>query len=305
MTDPSARQDWLTVRIAASARQVEAFEVALFELGAVAITLLDAEDNPVHEPGPGEVLLWPNVVIEALFDAKEQHERIRDGLTAEGLAFDPAQFAAATLAGQDWERAWMDEFKPMRFGQGLWICPSHIEPDPAWPRVIRLDPGLAFGSGTHPTTALCLEWLDGHDSRGQSVLDFGCGSGILAIAAALDQAADVVAVDHDPQALHATLDNAQRNGLPGRIQTLAPEAFQPRLFEVVLANILAGPLIELAPMLSGCLAPGGHLVLSGILRDQAEAVIAAYRPRLGEAVISIREDWVRLDFVAPAGSTQA
>ncbi|MGY6588893.1 MAG: 50S ribosomal protein L11 methyltransferase [Wenzhouxiangella sp.] len=299
MTDSPNRPDWLTIRIHITSAQVEAFEDGLFDAGASAVTLLDAEDNPVHEPAPGEVLLWPDVVIEALFEANDRPERIRQHLIDLGLTFQDAQFKAQTLAGQDWERAWMDSFKPMRFGQGLWICPSHVEPEPDWPRVIRLDPGLAFGSGTHPTTALCLEWLDGQDCRGQQVLDFGCGSGILAIAAALDAADTVVAVDHDPQALQATRDNAERNEVSARIQTCLPDDFQPRAFNVVLANILAGPLIELAPMLVQCLAPGARLVLSGILREQAEAVCQAYRSALGEARIQYREDWTRLEFTAP------
>lgn len=299
MTDTPKRPDWLTVRVSVTSAQVEAFEDGLFDAGAAAVTLLDAEDTPVHEPAPGEILLWPDVVIEALFAADDEPNRIRRHLVDLGLSFSDDQFSAQALAGQDWERAWMDEYQPMRFGQGLWICPSHVEPDPDWPRVIRLDPGLAFGSGTHPTTALCLEWLDGHDSRGQTVLDFGCGSGILAIAAALDGAETVIAVDHDPQALQATRDNAERNGVASRIQTCLPEEFQPQAFDVVLANILAGPLIELAPRLIQCLAPEGRLVLSGVLREQAEAVGQAYRGALREAGLHFREDWTRLDFIAP------
>lgn len=197
----------------------------------------------------------------------------------------------------------MDRYEPMCFGRNLWICPSHLEPDPEWRLVIRLDPGLAFGSGTHPTTALCLEWIDGLDLEELDVLDFGCGSGVLAVAAGLKGASRLVGVDHDPQALLATEENARRNGQGGRIECLLPEAFEKLpgahgSFDLVLANILAAPLVELAPKLMACLRPGARLVLSGILPEQAESVIAAYAD-LGEPVDYTEQDeWVRLVFHA-------
>ncbi|AKS40936.1 50S ribosomal protein L11 methyltransferase [Wenzhouxiangella marina] len=287
---------WYTVRLVLEPSQIDAAEDALFEQGAQAVTLLDAEDHPVHEPGPGERLLWPQVLVEALFDHPPALDTLASELSAAGVLVEASALQTASLADRDWVRAWMDEYQPMRFGAGLWICPNHIEPDPAWPRVIRLDPGLAFGSGTHPTTALCLEWLDGQDLSGQTVIDYGCGSGILAIAAALQGAERVIGVDHDPQAIEATRDNAQRNGVADAIEALLPADFQPEPCRLVLANILAGPLIELSDRICDCLAPGGRLVLSGILETQAEDVAAAYRSRLGEPTIAVRDGWVRLVF---------
>jgi len=288
--------DWFTVRLVLEPDQVEQAEDALFEAGADAVTLLDAEDHPVHEPGPGERLLWPHVLVEALFAEQPDPAILAAELSLAGLLSDPAALQFGTLADQDWERAWMDQYQPLRFGESLWICPSHVEPDPDWPQVIRLDPGLAFGSGTHPTTALCLEWLDANDVSGKQVLDYGCGSGILAMAAALMGARKVVGVDHDPQALQATVDNAERNDLADRITVLSPEDFDPEPVDCVLANILAGPLIELAERLSDCVAPGGWLVLSGILDEQADAVTEAYASRLETIDRTTREGWVRLVF---------
>jgi ribosomal protein L11 methyltransferase len=293
----SSQAEWMEVRIGLPAAEVEAAEAALFELGAASVTLLDAEDQPVHEPDPGEVRLWPDVVVQGLFAAESfDHQGILDQLMNLGLVTDRQAIEIAPLADQDWERAWMDQYQPLRFGQGLWICPSHIEPDPDWPLVIRLDPGLAFGSGTHPTTAMCLALIDGAELKGLRVIDFGCGSGILAIACALKGAERVIGVDHDPQALQATADNAARNGVAARISALAPDDFEPEPVDCVLANILAGPLIELAPQLIACLKPGGRLVLSGILAEQAESVAEAYRAALGRPEILTQEDWVRLVF---------
>lgn len=293
--------DWLQVRIPVPQDLVEAVETALTEAGAHSVSLLDAGDEALHEPDPGETPLWSETLVEGLFDDDADRNELARALEAAGLAELTGRLRFGRLDDRDWERAWMDRFEPMRFGRRLWLCPSHLEPEPDWERVIRLDPGLAFGSGTHPTTALCLAWIDAARLEGCDVLDYGCGSGVLAIAAGLCGARRLVAVDHDPQALLATADNAARNGLAGRIETLTPEGFD-RLegdrgrFDVVLANILAGPLVNLAPGLLDALRPGGHLVLSGILPEQAESVVRAYE-RLGTPVDSSeRDDWVRLVF---------
>ncbi|HSH27967.1 MAG TPA: 50S ribosomal protein L11 methyltransferase [Wenzhouxiangella sp.] len=294
---------WLKVRITVDDENVDQVEIALSEAGAHAVTLLDAADVPVHEPLPGTTPLWPQTIVEGLFDTDVDRTVIADTLAQAGLDDAAASLRFTEVADQDWGRAWMGQYKPMRFGRDLWICPFHITPDPDWPLVIRLDPGLAFGSGTHPTTALCLEWIDGMELEDRDVLDFGCGSGVLAIAAGLKGARRLMAVDHDPQALQATRENARRNNLSGRIERLLPESFEQlddslRKFDVVLANILAAPLVELAPMLISCLRPGASLVLSGILPEQAESVIAAYAD-LGEPVDhSERDEWVRLVFVS-------
>ncbi|NBB69993.1 MAG: 50S ribosomal protein L11 methyltransferase [Alphaproteobacteria bacterium] len=304
MNDTPEEVRWLQVRVTVDEPSVDDAEAALSEAGAHAVTLLDAADVPVHEPAPGSTPMWPTTIVEGLFDADVDRSRIADALAEAGLDEAAAGARFNELVEQDWERAWMDRYEPMRFGRDLWICPSHLDPDPDWPLVIRLDPGLAFGSGTHPTTALCLEWIDELDLDGLDVLDFGCGSGVLAIAAGLKGAGLLLGVDHDPQALTATEENARRNGLEGRIECLLPDAFESlpaprRRFDLVLANILAAPLVELAPTLIACLRPGATLVLSGILPEQAESVIAAYADLGGPVDHSEQDEWVRLVFRAP------
>src|SRR6056297_2380504 len=298
----SSPETWFLARLDLDPGQVERAEEALFEAGAQAVTLLDAEDHPVHEPGPGERLLWPQVLAEALFDSSPDPIHLASRLSTRGILIEAAGIRISTLADRDWVRAWMDAYQPMQFGQDLWICPSHIDPDPSWSRVIQLDPGLAFGSGTHPTTALCLEWLDGQDLNRQTVIDYGCGSGVLAIAAALQGAARIIAVDHDPQALEATRDNARRNGVSDRIEVVLPGDFAPLAVELVLANSLGGPLIDLAPRLSGCLKPGASLVMSGVLVEQTDEVAQAYRDPLDGPVLASRDDWARLVFRRPIQS---
>ena len=301
MTDPINAPDWLSLELSIAAEQVDRVENALFEAGAVSVTLLDAEDHPLHEPKPGELPLWPRVVVQGLFAGEHDPAELIDSLRALGVVDSGVELEFSGIAERDWQRAWMDQYRPMRFGRNLWICPSHVEPDPDWPLVVRLDPGLAFGSGTHPTTALCLEWIDGLDLSGQAVIDYGCGSGVLAIAAALKGARPVLAVDYDPQALIATRDNAARNGVESAVQALSPDTFMQRpaperRVRLVLANILAGPLTELAPLLSACVEPGGQLVLSGILPEQADGVARAYQDLDPAYASEQREGWMRLVF---------
>lgn len=301
MNESASTPDWLSLELSVAAAQVEAIESGLFTAGAVSVTLLDARDHPLHEPAPGELPLWPEVVVQGLFTGDVDAVELIASLRGLGVVDHGQQIQVSGIAERDWQRAWMDQYQPMRFGQNLWICPSHVEPDPAWPLVVRLDPGLAFGSGTHPTTALCLEWLDGLVLEDQVVIDYGCGSGVLAIAAALKGAHPVLAVDYDPQALLATRDNAARNGVEQAVVALSPEDFlhlpaSARQAGLVLANILAQPLIELAPLLSACVHPGGQLVLSGILPEQADAVAAAYRHLDPDYASAQRDGWMRLVF---------
>src|SRR5690625_1845738 len=228
-------------------------------------------------------------------------------LTGAGLKDAASRLQFDTLANNNWETAWMNSYEPMRFGHSLWICPSHIEPDPDWPLVIRLDPGVAFGSGTHPPTALVLEWVASRSMTGKSVVDYGCGSGVLSLAASLKGASRLVAVDHDPQALQSTAENARRNNLDGHIEVLLPKAYGElpanlKKLVVILAIILAEPLIELPPVLINSLKRGGRIVLSGILGKQAHTVAAAYADLGSEAVISEREGWVRIVLTAPTAS---
>ncbi|MFP4208237.1 MAG: 50S ribosomal protein L11 methyltransferase [Wenzhouxiangella sp.] len=292
-------QGWLNLQVTVDEAHVDIAEQTLFDLGAVAVSLLDAGDHPLHEPGPGETPIWPKVRVQALFAGSASAAAISEALLDQALISAATALAWSDVADRDWTRAWMDRYQPMPFGNGLWICPSHLEPDPDWPVVIRLDPGLAFGSGTHPTTALCLEWIAALGPGLERVIDFGCGSGVLAIAAALKGADEVIAVDHDPQALAATLDNARRNGVQQRIEVMAPETLdrqQPDAptAQLVVANILAGPLIKLAPQLSTRVGPGGHLVLSGILPGQVAEVAQAYRQLDPNPEQTERDGWMRL-----------
>lgn len=288
-----------TLRFQVSADRLEDAEERLWALGAQAVTLIDAADQPLHEPGPGQTPVWDRMVLEALMPADADPERVLLALAGHGLIDSAGEVEFGELVERDWVRAWMDRFRPMRFGRSIWICPTHIEPDPGWPVVVRLDPGLAFGTGTHPTTALCLQWLDGLAIDGKRVVDYGSGSGVLAVAAALKGASRVLAIDHDPQALEATMDNAKRNGVADRIEAVLPDAASRPQADIVVANILAGPLIALAPKIIDCLGPGGKLALSGVLAEQADSVQTAYASRLAFEGRFDLEDWVRLDFTAP------
>jgi len=260
----------------------------------LAITLSDPADEPVLEPAVGETPLWSTVCVTALFPGDTPPEPLGKLLRLLPGVDRPAQVSVRKVADQQWERVWLKRFKPMQFGDNLCIVPGDMASPDGARYVVRLDPGLAFGTGTHPTTRLCLEWLDGHDFEGQTVVDYGCGSGVLGIAAAIKGAARVLCVDHDPQALTATRDNAGRNGVRERIITLTREEYQCTGADVVLANILAGPLIELAPVLLDSLRPGGLLVISGILEQQVEEVISAYTPQLERAQRTCEEGWMCL-----------
>lgn len=269
----------------------EAVEEALLEAGAASITFTDRGDEPVLEPKPGEIRLWSDTLVRALFD--DSHDAARSiGDLAGRLGPHITESAVVrAVKALDWERVWLADWKPMRFGRRLWVCPSAADaPEDADAVIVRLDPGLAFGTGTHPTTALCLQWLDGSQVRGRSMIDYGCGSGILGIAALKLGASHVTAVDLDPQALIATRDNATRNAVSAQIETLpAPAALAPAA--IVIANILAEPLIELAPLLTAACEMQGELVLSGLLKTQAYAVKAAYTSAFDIVQVIGREEW--------------
>ncbi|MEM1080251.1 MAG: 50S ribosomal protein L11 methyltransferase [Pseudomonadota bacterium] len=291
-----ADTDWLSLTLNVQPDRLDAIEALLWSLGAVSVSVVDAADQPILEPGPGQTPLWSQLQLQALFAIDQHPDALLLALHTNDEQFGQCRPRLQRLAGQHWTRAWMDRYEPLSFGHGLWICPSHLEPDPSWDTVIRLDPGLAFGSGTHPTTALCLKWLAKQELRARRVIDYGCGSGILAIAAALKGAASVLAIDHDPQALEATRANAERNGVADCIETRLPQAEPLAAVDLVLANILAGPLIDLAPRLIAALRSGGRLVLSGVLAEQADAVAQAYRVALGADDRALQEEWVRMVF---------
>lgn len=286
---------WLQISFDVTQDRAELLEAALENAGALAVTLVDSGDDPQLEPPPGAMPLWRGVRLTALFEDDAQ-ARERVAALAETLA--PQTLTPPLIeevADRAWERVWLDDFAPTRFGERLWVCPRGQRPLPAetGPEtvILELDPGLAFGTGHHATTALCLEWLDAADLTDKTVLDYGCGSGILAIAALRLGAAQALAVDHDPQALEATRDNAAENGVADRLQVLYPGDLAPMQADVLVANILAGPLVELAPHLTVLVAPGGTLALSGILPNQAAEVAAAYAGGFDLEPTRIREDW--------------
>jgi ribosomal protein L11 methyltransferase len=278
----------------------EPFEDALLEAGAVSITLEDAADDPVLEPAPGTTPLWPTIKIKALFEATADRDDVMTRLHAKELEWPTPQFDV--IEDRLWEREWLKDFKPMRFGNRLWVCPDGQRPSELQPSVsslqpvfLDLDPGLAFGTGTHPTTRLCLEWLDAAELRGVDVIDYGCGSGILAVAALKLGANSALAVDIDDQALIATQENASRNQVRDRLQVYLVDSMPRAVAQVVLANILAEPLLELAEHLSSLVLPGGSIVLSGLLQAQADEVARRYAPWFDIAPVTLCDGWARLD----------
>ncbi len=291
-----ATAPWLQLTLEAIDHAPEQLEDALLLAGALAVTLADAGDQPVLEPAPGETPLWAHTRVTGLFDAQTDIEVVKGQLRRFLRAPILPECRLTALEERDWVRAWMDNFHPMRFGRRLWIGPTHCDPPEPAAVNIRLDPGLAFGTGTHPTTALCLDWLDGADLAGKSVLDYGCGSGILAIAAAKLGAKRVWAVDIDPQALLASDDNASENEVEDRIELFHPAELPTSLrVDVLLANILAGVLVRLAPEFGQRVKPGGRLALSGILEQHADVVQAVFSRDFAFDPPRRREDWVLLE----------
>ncbi|EAQ98002.1 50S ribosomal protein L11 methyltransferase [Congregibacter litoralis] len=287
---------WLQLRLDCGKHNAETLEAALLTAGALSVTLEDREDEPLLEPAVGATPLWQAIRITGLFAA----DTAMDGVLASLKHLDAAASARVEiLEDKDWEREWMQHYEPMRFGERVWICPSWKEPPERDAVNLLLDPGLAFGTGTHPTTAMCLTALDGMTLDGSRVVDFGCGSGILGIAALHLGATSLLAVDNDPQALIATADNAERNGIDGnQLKIALPGDFDREDWQgttdLVLANILAGPLAGLSEELCSFLAPGGQLVLAGLLDTQADALIKHYAPRLELSVANQQAEWVCL-----------
>lgn len=281
---------WMNVSASSTKGSLDVLEAWFWDHGAVSVTVEDELDKPIFEPPPGEHPLWEEVMVTGLFESDISIEN----LTME-LARDNYKLKKVTrLDDRAWEREWLSRFKPMQFGRRLWVCPTGFSLEPAGKVIIELDPGLAFGTGTHETTRLCLEYLDAIELSGLDVIDYGCGSGILGIASALLGAKKVTGVDNDPQALAATVENARRNSVT--VDTHFPGvALLPS--EVVLANILAQPLVELAPMLIETMTPGGLLILSGIMSDQADWVVQAYVDQINQVELVDRTQlngWVRL-----------
>jgi len=284
---------WLQLRVAVTPQQAARLEEALAEWGALSVTLMDAADQPIFEPELGTTPLWQQSELLALFEADTDEKSLSEQLQQ---LDESLKYQFEHLPDQDWQRNCMDSFQPLPIGQRLWIVPSwHQSPQPDALNLL-LDPGLAFGTGSHPTTALCLQWLESAELEGRRVLDFGCGSGILALAALLLGAGEVIGTDIDPQALQASLDNAERNGLnDARLKLYLPEQLPAEKVDVLIANILAAPLQQLASQFAQLLPSGGQIALSGILAEQAEAVRAAFIAADFEMETEVEQDgWVLL-----------
>jgi ribosomal protein L11 methyltransferase len=280
----------------------EAAEAACFECGAAAVTFVDSKDDPILEPLPGEFRLWPTTRMQALFvgaegDAPDANRPELENLLlllSHALGIPAALIRARVVEDRIWEREWLKDFHAMRFGERLWICPHHEQVADAGAVVVKMDPGLAFGTGTHPTTALCLEWLDGRPMAGARVIDYGCGSGVLAVASVKLGAAEADCFDIDPQALIATRDNAESNGVIDRVRLHNSADSLPAGVDVLLSNILSGPLCELAPRFAALVRPGGDLVLAGLMEHEVSDVTRAYDAWFDIRPFGQREGWVGL-----------
>jgi ribosomal protein L11 methyltransferase len=293
---------WLQLRLDARRSDVTALEELLLATGAVAITLEDNADQPLLEPGVGETPLWHQTRLTGLYPADTDMQCVLRDIPEHLL--QQANQRVEILEDKDWAREWMQHYQPMQFGHRLWVCPSWLEPPEPDAVNLLLDPGLAFGTGTHPTTALCLQQLDGMSLAGKTVVDYGCGSGILAVAALKLGATLALGVDNDPQALAASRDNGARNNIAPENFTVAfpgevDQSAWGQRAEVVIANILAGPLIDLADTLLHFLKPGGILLLSGLLQNQAGAVCAHYADRQPLHIVGESDGWVCLRETLP------
>ncbi len=287
---------WLQLTLEASHSNSEQLSELLTQAGAAAVTMQDAHDEPIFEPPPGSMPLWKELLLTGLFAADADMDAVLKSIE-QGYGSCP-RHSLNPLEDKDWIREWMDNFKPMAFGKRLWICPSWHQPPQPDATNIMLDPGMAFGTGTHPTTSLCLQWLDQHFHQPVDVIDYGCGSGILGIAANLLGSEQVYAVDLDPQALIATQANAEKNQLQNSIETLSVNEFNRKYADLqcslLLANILAAPLMELSSMLASHVLPGGKIVLSGILAEQAQKVASCYIKSFELDEIVQEGDWIRI-----------
>ncbi|QSX33286.1 50S ribosomal protein L11 methyltransferase [Shewanella avicenniae] len=286
---------WIQLRLNSNKEHAEALSDVLMELGSVSITFEDSFDTPIFEPKLGETPLWDSTTVIALFDAADDLDPVIAELKALPYMSSDTDYKIEQVEDKDWVREWMDNFHPIKFGNRLWVCPSWREaPEPDAVNVL-LDPGLAFGTGTHPTTALCMEWLDSLDLAGKQVIDFGCGSGILAVAALKLGAPHATGIDIDYQAIDASRENARRNGVEDKLSLYLPED-QPEGIQadVLVANILAGPLRELAPLIAALVKPNGVLALSGLLNEQAEELRSIYSQWFEMDAAAHKEDWSRL-----------
>jgi ribosomal protein L11 methyltransferase len=283
----------LAITLTLDGLDAERVEEACFEFGALAVSYTDQRDDPILEPAPGEFRLWPHSRLQALFSFDTSPEELVAGLS-HVLRVEPSRLTVETLADKVWEREWLRDFHPMCFGRRLWVAPHHAHVHTPGAMIVRLDPGLAFGTGTHATTAMCLSWLDEHVVDGQLAIDYGCGSGVLAVAAVRLGARAAYAFDIDPQALTATRDNAAANDVADRVHVVDTDAALPTGADILLANILCGPLCQLAPRFAALTRPGGKIVLAGLLSSQADEVIRAHSPWFHVESFASRDGWTAL-----------
>ena len=286
---------WWQLSVQSTADELEQTENSLLAIGAACITLSDARDSPIYEPLPGDSPVWQHSVVTGMFEPTRQLEDLYDQLIKLLPDHQLATARKSILEDQDWERVHLQHFKPVQCAHKLWVVPGWLQPPDPSATNIQLDPGLAFGTGSHPTTRLCLEWMGDNDFKEQSVIDYGCGSGILAIAACKLGASSVFAVDIDPQALSASTENALRNDIePEMLHISLATQLAIDEADLLIANILSGPLIELAPKFASLVKPKGRILLSGILKHQVNDIKCAYQPFFNLDSEKQREDWVRI-----------
>lgn len=297
---------WLQLSLKAPASKIEDCSDCLTEIGALSVTYQDAKDNPIFEPAVGTTPFWPDMVITGLFEGNADIEFITHYLKTHLDKDISNTLQSEKIEDQNWIQACQDSFKPMQFGENLWICPSWCDiPNPKAINIL-LDPGMCFGTGTHPTTQLCLEWLANHPPKDKWVVDYGCGSGILSLAALKLGAKKVFAIDLDPQALESTRLNAEKNKISSKeLITLTPEQFllDTHTVDLLMANILANPLIELSHLFAKLISDYGQLVLSGILENQQGSIIQAYKEWFHSIAITSKDEWVRMDAIRNSKKT--
>lgn len=288
---------WQQLTIATTKELAPSFEQLIEDLGSLSVTMTDGADQPIYEPPLETTPLWQRVLVTGLFDEGHDLSQAKQHFTQQISSSNDWSLTLEKLEDQVWERVWLENFQPVKFGDNFWVCSTEHEVPDKDATLLRLDPGLAFGTGTHPTTALCLEWLATHSLHGSNIIDFGCGSGILAIAGLLLGANQAIGIDIDPQALIATNDNAQKNNVTHQIQVYSHLDYPSDQQAIVIANILAEPLIELSDVISALVKPQGHLLLSGILSEQAELVIQAYENTFDFDPVMSKDGWVCLHAV--------
>ncbi len=285
---------WPQITLPVAVDQADATEEAFFRAGALSVTYLDERNEPILEPAPGEVRLWGNLLLVALFEQNTSSEELLNRVCSALEVDDISADVLKLVPDQQWERAWMDQFHPMQFGQRLWICPTHMEPVEQDAVNLRLDPGLAFGTGTHATTALCLQWLEGESLENKKVIDFGCGSGVLGIAALMLGAQSVLATDIDPLAIQVSQENATLNGVMGKLQLASALELKGHMSDILIANILYQPLFELKNSFADLLIDGGVIVMSGILEHQVPAIKAHYMDVFEIDTVEYNDGWARV-----------